>query len=398
MEKSRIAFTGGGTGGHVFPAFAVMEELEKGWSESIGTGIDGSGGSPGGSSGEWVPGAEGLTFFWIGQAGGMEEELVNKWGIPFFGIPAGKLRRYFSLRNITDLFRIVAAFFAARRVLKREGAALLFSKGGFVSVPPVLAAKSLGIPVISHESDLDPGLATRINARFSNTICCAYEETASKLAAKQPGKSSTTGNPVRRAILEGDAEKGRLLFGIPKGKPLILVLGGSQGARQVNELIEGALDALLERAFVVHQMGEKLYRPSQRVGYISAPFYHEQLPHLLAAADLVISRSGAGTLWENGVTATPAILIPLGTGASRGDQIRNARLFARSGAALILEEGDGASRDLADMVYQLFDSPGRLEQMAEAARRFCPRDGGALISRLILTALERDHETREEKR
>lgn len=370
VKNSSIAFTGGGTGGHVFPAFAVIEELEKLFPE------EGSGTAAGQPH-----------IFWIGQRGGMEEELVKQRGIPFYGIPAGKLRRYFSLRNFTDLFRILAAFFSARRVLKSRGARLLFSKGGFVSVPPVLAARSLGIPVISHESDLDPGLATRINAPFSSTICCAYEETRAKLEQRYPGRVLASGNPVRRAILEGDARKGRELFGLDGSRPLILVLGGSQGARQVNELVSGALEQLTERAWVVHQMGEKLYQPSGREGYITAPFFTYQLPHLLAAADLVISRSGAGTLWENGVTSTPAILIPLGTGASRGDQVRNARLFANSGAALILEGAGGGeprSDDLADAVGRLLDHPGELKAMAAAAKTLCPSDGAARIARLMV--------------
>ncbi len=363
-----IAFTGGGTGGHVFPAFAVMEVLKQ----------------------RNKP--ENMRFIWIGSKNGMEEELVLSRGIPFFGVPAGKLRRYFSFRNITDLFRIAAGFFGALRVLRREKADVLFSKGGFVSVPPGIAAKLLGIPVISHESDLDPGLATRINMRFSDIRCLAYDKTAESGVKKKGLRVEVTGNPVRQEILKGDASEARKIFHLPADKPLLLVLGGSQGARQVNELIEGAAGVLLRDYVIVHQMGSALFKPSGREGCITAPFFGPELPHLLAAARLVISRSGAGTLWENGVTGTPAILIPLGIGASRGDQVRNAELFAAEGAALILEGKEGAAPDSLDLINMIGEVSGDsdvLDSMAERACALCNGDAALKIAGIVEEYLEK---------
>jgi UDP-N-acetylglucosamine--N-acetylmuramyl-(pentapeptide) pyrophosphoryl-undecaprenol N-acetylglucosamine transferase len=367
-----IAFTGGGTGGHVFPAFAVIETLKQ----------------------RNTP--EYMRYIWIGSSRGMEEQLVVSRGIPFFGVPAGKLRRYFSLRNITDLFRIAAGFFGALSVLRRERANVLFSKGGFVSVPPVLAAKLLGIPVISHESDLDPGLATRINMRFSDVLCLAYGKTAETAGIRKGMRTEVTGNPVREEILRGDASEAWNMFNLPADKPLLLVLGGSQGARQVNELIAGAAGALLEDYVIVHQMGSALFQPSDRNNYITAPFFGPELPHLLAAARLVISRSGAGTLWENGVTGTPAILVPLGIGASRGDQLRNAELFAAEGAALILEGKEGAAPDSADLislVRKVSGDPAVLDRMAEKAGALCNGDAAVKIALIVEEFLERQAES-----
>lgn len=364
-----IAFTGGGTGGHVFPAFAVLEALKE---------RD--------TAGEY-------RYLWIGSTDGMERELAASRGIPYHGIPAGKLRRYFSLKNLRDLFRVAGGFFQALKVLKREKADILFSKGGFVSVPPVLAAKLLGIPVISHESDLDPGLATRINMRCSRILCLPYEESARRLKGRTGAVIAVTGNPVRREITEGSAAEGRRLFELPDDKPLLLVLGGSQGARQINELVEGALERLLRRFYIVHQMGNSLYAPSAREGYITAPFFGPELPHLLAAAEIVLSRSGAGTLWENGVTQTPALLVPLGAGASRGDQIRNAGLFAQAGAARILEGRNGEApgpEELAAELEALAGNPALLRSMAEAAGRLCNRDAAQKIAELLRDTLQAD--------
>ncbi len=366
-EKRRvIAFTGGGTGGHVFPAFAVWESLKEADREG------------------W------LNYVWIGSRDGMEKQLVHARGIDYAEIPSGKFRRYFSLKNLTDIFRIAAGFICSLRILKKRKVSMLFSKGGFVSVPPVIAAHILGIPVISHESDLDPGLATRMNSRFSDLLCLAYEKTARAFSSKR--NIVVTGNPVRKEILEGNRETGRRLYDIPEGKPLLLVLGGSLGALQVNELVAGSLDGLLYRFFVIHQMGEQLYHASNRKGYVTVPFLRAELPHLLAAADLVLCRSGAGTLWENGVTASPAILVPLGMGASRGDQLRNAEFFSEAKAALILKGKDGGEPDPSDLLeaaFSLIDDTAKLSSMAASASALCNKDAAETIARLLLSQLEK---------
>ena len=367
MENRCIAFTGGGTGGHVYPGLAVAEALE-----------------------ERLPM---MDIIWIGSSTGMEGDILRRTKIPFYGIPAGKLRRYLSLRNILDLFRIAAGLVASVLLLKRRRVELLFSKGGYVSVPPVIAARLLGIPVISHESDREAGLATRINARFTDLLLCAYEESCAAIADRT--RMAAVGNPVRQDILRGDRRRGRSTWNVGDGEKLILVLGGSQGARQINQLIDGAIDALLPLARVVHQTGRADYVPADREGYYKARFFHEELPDLLAAADLVISRAGAGTLWENGVTGTPAVLIPLGLESSRGDQLRNAELFAERGAAEVLDGKEVTSEKLVQQVRRLLKDDAARERMAEKAWELCNRDAAERMVRYIEEYLYRP-ENREE--
>jgi UDP-N-acetylglucosamine--N-acetylmuramyl-(pentapeptide) pyrophosphoryl-undecaprenol N-acetylglucosamine transferase len=352
MKQRRIAFTGGGTGGHVYPGLAVAEALKNRLPEA----------------------AERLL--WIGSSTGMEREIVRRAGMPFYGVPAGKLRRYFSLRNLFDLFSIAAGLLMSLLLLKRLRVELLFSKGGYVSVPPVIAARLLRIPVISHESDRDPGLATRINAGFSDLLLCAHGETCEAFGGP---RTAVVGNPVRSDILLGSRERGRRVWRLADDEKLVLVLGGSLGARQINRLIDGVIDHLLPMARVVHQTGKADFIPADREGYYKAPFFHGELPDLLAAADLVISRAGAGTLWENGVTGTPAVLIPLGRGSSRGDQMRNARLFSERGAAEVLAGEEATPEALLERVRSLLEDDARRVRMAERARELCNRDAAELI-------------------
>ncbi|MFO7849626.1 MAG: undecaprenyldiphospho-muramoylpentapeptide beta-N-acetylglucosaminyltransferase [Spirochaetia bacterium] len=362
-----IVFTGGGTGGHVFPGIAVAEKLKP-----------------------MLP-DDSYRIVWLGSPKGMEREIVQRFSIPFYGIPAGKLRRYLSLKNVTDAGAVAAGYTASLYLLKKLNAAALFSKGGFVSVPPAAAAKTLGIPAITHESDLDPGLATRMNARFCSRILCAYEQTAEN--PRFAGKSVVTGNPVRSELFAGSREKGRALIGAPEGRKVVLVLGGSQGARQINRLIDQILDELLERAVVVHQMGELDYGenvlndgPS---GYITAPVFTDTFPDILSAADLVVSRAGAGTLWENGVLGKPAILIPLGAESSRGDQLRNASYFADHGAAVLLSGSEVIPELLLEKIVQLLEDGEKRAQTGERASELCPPDGAERIAEEILKLLER---------
>lgn len=361
-DEIRIAFTGGGTGGHVFPGLAVAEELAaRGYSR----------------------------FLWIGSRGGMEEDLVKRAGISYRGISSGKLRRYFSFRNFTDLFRIVAGYFQARRILKQERPDLLFSKGGFVSVPPVYAARSLGIPVFCHESDLDPGLATRISAGKASTLFVPYQQTREHLSARYGDKVVLSGNPVRRIFRSGDRERGRKMLGVPDGMPVLVVLGGSSGAAQINDLLDPILPDLCRKCFVVHQMGDSGFRKKAISHYYPAPFFNEELADILAAADLSVSRAGAGALWELAVTRTPAVLIPLGTATSRGDQIRNARIFEQGGMAVVLDPELDDSGQLRSVILSLLENPDRLDSMAKAAEDLAGIDSAGLIADTLIRTLER---------
>ncbi len=352
--RKKAAFTGGGTGGHVFPGLAVAEKVRE---------IDGT-----------------LEIHWIGSFRGMEREIVKKAGLPFHGIPAGKLRRYFSLYNFLDIFKIAGGILVSLFLLKRLKAEILFSKGGFVSVPPVIAAKILGIPVITHDSDLDPGLATRISARFARYILVPYKESIDRFPHKE--NVIVTGNPVRREILQGDPEKGRSFFSIPSGKKILLVLGGSLGAQQINDYIASVVPHLVPEIYIVHQTGTGNFRKSDKEGYITVPFLTDILPHILSAADLVFSRAGAGTLWESGVTGKASLLVPLGRGSSRGDQIRNAAYFSEHNAAVVYE-GDASPDDLYRTIHALMEDNEKREFLGKNAMTLCNRDASDKIASLI---------------
>jgi UDP-N-acetylglucosamine--N-acetylmuramyl-(pentapeptide) pyrophosphoryl-undecaprenol N-acetylglucosamine transferase len=346
-KKPLAVFTGGGTGGHVYPGIAVIEKLR---------------------------GMRDCDILWIGSSGGMEAAILRAWDIPFRGIPSGKLRRYFSLRNFTDVLRIALGFFAALCIFLRRRPAVVFSKGGYVSFPPVFAAWLLRIPAITHESDLDPGLATRLNAPFVRKICVPYGESLSHFPARFRGKTVVTGNPVRRDIFAGRAEEGLRIAGFSAEKPLLLVLGGSTGAEEINRLLRASLDNLLPYMNIAHQMGEGKYEGLSRPGYFAAPYFSSEFPHLLAAASAVVSRAGAGSLWEFLAAEKPALLVPLGASASRGDQARNARLFERLGAAKVLHGEAPGAEDFAAAVKALLD--GHIcDTMRQAMRRLAGKGG-----------------------
>jgi UDP-N-acetylglucosamine--N-acetylmuramyl-(pentapeptide) pyrophosphoryl-undecaprenol N-acetylglucosamine transferase len=367
-----IVFTGGGTAGHVFPALAVLDELVPRW---------------------------GGRVVWIGSSSGMEREILRRRAIPYYGIPTGKLRRYFSLANFLDLFRVLFGFFVSLAVLFRERPRLVFSKGGYVTVPPLAAARLLGIPSFTHESDLNPGLATRINARSAERVLVSFAQSAGYLRPALRAKVLHTGNPVRRALLGGNPAAGRARVGCPAERPLLLVLGGSLGSAFINEAVERGLPELTSRCFVVHQMGSAHYRssgvPGSRaeapigsraeaaaMGYHPVAFLDEELPDLLAACDVVLCRAGANTLWELAALGKPAVLVPLGSGASRGDQQENARYFAGQGAALVVPEEEGG-RLVAEVLGLLADR-SRLAEMGRRMRELGQPEAAARIAELVL--------------
>jgi UDP-N-acetylglucosamine--N-acetylmuramyl-(pentapeptide) pyrophosphoryl-undecaprenol N-acetylglucosamine transferase len=326
----------------------------------------------------------------------MDRSLVEGAGVTFYGIPAGRLRRYVSLKTIPDLFRVLGGFFAARGILKRLRPALLFSKGGFVSVPPCAAAASLGIPVYTHESDMSPGLATRINLRFVRStggrVFLAYGDTAAFLPPAYRSLVMVTGNPVRPVFRGAQGAAGRVFLGLGEGERILLVLGGSQGARELNALVRGALPELTGYYTVVHQTGpgnEGGPGPGER--YRPYPYFREEMPQVLAAADLVLCRAGAGTVWENAALGKPMILLPLRGRGTRGDQVENAAFFERAGAAVVLppvspEEAGVAA--LVRVIRDLAEAPGKLAAMSAAAARIGQADGTARIVAALERALE----------
>lgn len=380
MKRTRniIAFTGGGSGGHVFPAFGVIDALDPAILEQN-------------------------EMVWVGSHRGVERRYVQARGLRYFGVSAGKLRRYLSLRNLFDAFRfvfgIVEAFFLMLRLRPR----LLFSKGGFVSVAPVIAAGLLKIPVIAHESDYDPGLATRINLRFTDIVCIPFEESAEFFRGSR-ARVEVTGNPVRKDVLTGMAGEGRKVAGFDrlglKELPVLLVQGGSLGARQINRALAAAAPRLLEKMLIIHQTGDENWdidgevaraardtdSPSAlpaelRDRYFHRPFFAEEYPHILAAADLVLSRSGASAVWELGLCAKPAVFVPLVAGA-RGDQLRNARYVEGRGAARVIADDTGLA-DLGDLLLGLMADAGACDKMSRAWKAVIHNDGAARIAALL---------------
>jgi UDP-N-acetylglucosamine--N-acetylmuramyl-(pentapeptide) pyrophosphoryl-undecaprenol N-acetylglucosamine transferase len=321
----------------------------------------------------------------------MDRAIVEEGGIEFFGIPAGKLRRYLSLRNIADIFKVLAGFFAARRILKRKKPDMIFSKGGFVSVPPCAAAASLGIPLCTHESDLSPGLATKINARFARLIFTAYADTARFFPPAYQSRLRLVGNPIRPEFRDADPDKGRAFLGLGPRDRILLVLGGSQGAREINELVRESLPELTGPYVVVHQTGPGWEPPAsvKAERYRPYPYFKGEMPHVLAAAELVLGRSGAGTLWECAALGRPMVLIPLRGSGTRGDQVENARYFEKAAAAVVLQ-GDAGAAALGETIRSLAADGDRRATMARAAAALGAADSIALIAREVLSLLKKE--------
>jgi UDP-N-acetylglucosamine--N-acetylmuramyl-(pentapeptide) pyrophosphoryl-undecaprenol N-acetylglucosamine transferase len=363
-----IAFTGGGTGGHVYPGLAVIEELRRIWDGRI---------------------------VWLGSGKELERKAVEDAGVEFFALPSGKLRRSLSLENVADAFRVAAGFFAARRLLRELSPRYLFSKGGYVSVAPCLAAASLGLPYAVHECDLSPGLATRITIRKAAAAYLSWEASLSFLSPELRAKAIVTGNPVREtfeAIGRGGGAAataraaGRAWLGFGDEDFVVLVLGGSQGAGQVNELVAAALPRLIKTAAVAHQTGAgKLPAESRGPRYHAFEFAHGNIAELYAAADLVVGRAGANTLWEATAAGKPMVLVPLEQG-SRGDQVENAMKLKAAGGALVLAGGDATAEALAAAVEGLAADPARRAAMAKAAAGVAKTGAAVAIAAMIADA------------
>lgn len=357
-QSDCIAFTGGGTGGHIYPGLAVIEALRKSYSGRI---------------------------VWIGSGLESERSAVESAGVEFFPVPAGKLRRSLSLKNVLDAFRVLAGYVASRRLLKRLRPALLFSKGGYVSVPPCRAAASLGIPVFTHESDLSPGLATRLNASVAERVILSWDDTMGSLAPAVAAKALVYGNPVREAFALADPARGRAFLGYPADLPIIMVLGGSQGAVQVNELIKAILPALKGKARVVHQIGAG-NAPAAPDGphYRAYPYLRDELPDVLAAADIVVGRAGAGTIWESIAAGKPMVLVPLSGASTRGDQVENALMLEKAGGAVCLHGEAASAERLLAALEPLLSSPAIRAEMAAKAASVARTGAAGRIAILIL--------------
>ncbi len=307
----RIVLTGGGTAGHVTPCIALLPQLKQ----------------------------EGYDIQYIGSYQGIERRLIEEYNIPYHGIASGKLRRYLDLKNFTDPFKVIKGYTEARKLLKKLKPDIVFSKGGFVTVPVVMAAKSQKIPVIIHESDITPGLANKLALPSASRICVNFPETLNYLPE---GKAVLTGTPIRKELFSGNKIRGLDFCGFTANKPVLLIIGGSTGSRVINEIIRGMLPTLLRDYQVIHLCGKGNLDEhlNNTAGYAQFEYIRAELSDLLAAADLVISRAGANTICELIALRKPNILIPLTAKASRGDQILNSESFERQGYSYVVREED----------------------------------------------------------
>lgn len=323
----RIILTGGGTAGHVTPNIALLPRLKE------------------------------LQYdvHYIGSYNGIEKELIEQFGIPYHGISSGKLRRYFSVQNFTDPFRVLKGLGEAKKLIKLLKPDVIFSKGGFVSVPVVMAGKGRHVPVIIHESDMTPGLANKLALPSATKVCCNFPETLNHLPE---GKAVLTGSPIRQELLSGDRFKAKEFLGFTFDKPVIMVIGGSLGSVAVNEAVRGILPDLLQNFQVVHLCGKGKLDPSLNhlEGYAQYEYIKDELKDLFALTDLVISRAGANAICELLALHKPNLLIPLPASSSRGDQLLNARSFERQGYSVVLEEETLTPKLLLDSILQLYEN------------------------------------------
>ncbi len=321
----KIILTGGGTAGHVTPNLALIPELKK----------------------------LGYSIKYIGSYNGIEKELIEGAGIDYQGISSGKLRRYFSLQNFTDPFRVIKGFFEAKKIIKTEAPDVVFSKGGFVTVPVVIAAKKHKVPVIIHESDMTPGLANKLSYSSASKICCNFPETLEYLPKE---KAVLTGSPIRKELLSGSRLAGLKFTGLSGNKPVLMIIGGSLGSKIVNDCVRSILPKLLESFEIIHLCGKGNVDESLKgtTGYVQYEYVGAQLKDCFALCDIVISRAGANSICELLALKKPNLLIPLSAAASRGDQILNAKSFKKQGFSMVLEEEELTNELLLNSVNELY--------------------------------------------
>lgn len=323
----KIVLTGGGTAGHVTPNIALMPELQK----------------------------NGYEIYYIGSYDGIEKKLIEELGIPYYGISSGKLRRYFDWKNFSDPFRVLKGFSQAKKILKQIQPDVVFSKGGFVTVPVALAAKKSHIPTIIHESDMTPGLANKLAIPAATKVCCNFPETVKYLPE---GKAVLTGSPIRRELLSGNKLAALKFCNFTADKPVLMIIGGSLGSVAVNTAIRNILPQLLKTFQVIHLCGQGNLDESfiGKQGYVQYEYIKQELADLFALADVVVSRAGANAICELLALRKPNLLIPLPAAASRGDQLLNADSFKRQGFSKVLQEEEITDQLLLDTILDLYQN------------------------------------------
>lgn len=347
----RIVLTGGGTAGHVTPNIALIPTLQK----------------------------EGFEVHYIGSYDGIEKKLIEEMGIPYYGISSGKLRRYFDLKNFSDPFKVIKGYSEAKKLLKKLQPDVVFSKGGFVTVPVVIAAKHRSIPAIIHESDMTPGLANKLAIPSATKVCCNFPETLKYLPE---GKSVLTGSPIRKELMEGSKEKALRFLGFTNSKPVIMIIGGSLGSAAINSAIRDNLDILLQKFQIVHLCGQGKVDTSleNKQGYRQFEYIKKELADIFALSDVVISRAGANAICELLALRKPNILIPLSAAASRGDQILNARSFEKQGFSVVIEEENLTNESLIKAIEEVYNHQ---DKYIDAMKNSSQKDAIGTIFELI---------------
>lgn len=343
----KIILTGGGTAGHVTPNIALLPFLK----------------------------AAGYEVVYIGSKGGMEQKLIESCGIKYYGISTGKLRRSHKLKimlkNTGDMFKVVKGLASATAIIKKEKPDVIFSKGGFVSVPVVMGGHLNHVPVVAHESDITPGLANKLASPFADKICCTFPEAVKYV---KDNRGVVTGTPIRGELFEGSRSEGIKKCGFSGEKPVILVTGGSQGSHKINAAVRDALSELTKVYDIVHLCGKNnLDDTIENPAYKQFEYVSKGLKDLFAAADVIISRAGSNSICEFLALRKPMLLIPLSKAESRGDQILNAASFKKQGYAAVLEEETLNPQTLAKEINSLYNS----RESYIAAMESTPREGGA---------------------
>lgn len=323
----KIVLTGGGTAGHVTPNIALIPYLKK----------------------------EGYDVYYIGSKGGMEEELIKKCDIPYYGVSSGKLRRYFDKKNFSDIFKVLKGIMQAKHIIRKIKPDVVFSKGGFVAVPVVVGAALNKVNVVCHESDITPGLANKLAMPFAKAVCTTFPEAVKHI---KDNKGIYTGTPIRDMLFTGKKQKGLEMCGFSGNKPVILIMGGSQGSVKVNNSVRELLSKLLPKYDIVHLCGKGNLDESlsDKEGYKQFEYISDELPDLFAMADMVISRAGSNAICEFLALHKPMLLIPLGKNASRGDQILNAESFKKQGFAEVIDEEKMTKGSLFDTINRVYEN------------------------------------------
>lgn len=347
----RIALTGGGTGGHLFPLVAVAEKIKQKKFDA--------------------------EFLFVGPDGKMENEIMQKYGIPVRNIKVGKIRRYFSLMNFVDFFKVIIGVIQCLWVLLKYMPDIIFSKGGYASFPVVFVGWLYRIPILIHDSDATPGLANSILGKFADRVAVSYPEAEREFPAEQV---VLTGNPVRSDIASGDIQKANELFNLSSQRKTIFVWGGSQGAKLINDKIIDLLPELLRKYQIIHQTGENNFEEAKRragelgvkaghEGYFPVAFIGDELKDILAVSDLIISRAGANSISEIAANGKPSILIPIEKSANNHQRM-NAYSVARMGGCIVLEENNLGGNLLLSRINEVMDDETLRSKLSENIRRF----------------------------